>query len=134
MTENIPRMMTVRQVARTGLLSEHALRLMLKAGKLPAIFVGNKALINYDRLCEQLATLGADLTKEPAEFFICAAGSPIGGRRLLGHFTILSCRPFPKQPDMHPLQFLHGVRLFVGHPATSLLFPLRQVARTGLLS
>lgn len=47
MTENIPRMMTVRQVARTGLLSEHALRLMLKAGKLPAIFVGNKALINY---------------------------------------------------------------------------------------
>ncbi len=65
MTENIPRMMTVRQVARTGLLSEHALRLMLKAGKLPAIFVGNKALINYDRLCEQLSTLGADLTKEP---------------------------------------------------------------------
>ena len=45
MTENMPRMMTVRQVARTGLLSEHALRLMLKAGKLPAIFVGNKALI-----------------------------------------------------------------------------------------
>lgn len=64
MTKNVPRMMTVRQVARTGLLSEHALRLMLKAGKLPAIFVGNKALINYDRLCEQLATLGADLTKE----------------------------------------------------------------------
>lgn len=57
MTENVPRMMTVRQVARTGLLSEHALRLMLKAGKLPAIFVGNKALINYDRLCEQLSTL-----------------------------------------------------------------------------
>ena len=57
MTENVPRMMTVRQVARTGLLSEHALRLMLKAGKLPAIFVGNKALITYDRLCEQLSTL-----------------------------------------------------------------------------
>lgn len=55
MNENVPRMMTVRQVARTGLLSEHALRLMLKAGKLPAIFVGNKALINYDRLCEQLS-------------------------------------------------------------------------------
>lgn len=64
MTENVPRMMTIRQVARTGLLSEHALRLMLKAGKLPAIFVGNKALINYDRLCEQLSTLGTDLTKE----------------------------------------------------------------------
>lgn len=65
MTENIPRMMTVRQVARTGLLSEHALRLMLKAEKLPAIFVGNKALINYDKLCEQLSTLGADLNQKP---------------------------------------------------------------------
>jgi excisionase family DNA binding protein len=65
MTENVPRMMTVRQVARTGLLPEHALRLMLKAGKLPAIFVGNKVLINYDRLCEQLSTLGADLNQKP---------------------------------------------------------------------
>ena len=36
-----------------------------RAGRLPAIFVGNKALINYDRLCEQLSALGADLTKEP---------------------------------------------------------------------
>ena len=29
-----PNMMTVREVAKTGLLSEHALRIMLKAGKL----------------------------------------------------------------------------------------------------
>ena len=43
-----PNMMTVREIARTGLLSEHALRLMLKAGKLPAIYIGKKALINYD--------------------------------------------------------------------------------------
>jgi len=55
-----PNMMTVREIARTGLLSEHALRIMLKAGKLPAIYIGKKALINYDKLCEQLSALGED--------------------------------------------------------------------------
>jgi hypothetical protein len=54
---NKPKMMTVRQVARTGILPEHALRILLKAGKLPAIYVGKKALINFDRLCEDLTTL-----------------------------------------------------------------------------
>lgn len=52
-----PKMMTIREVARTGILPEHALRLLLKAGKLPAIYVGKKALVNYDRLCEDLTTL-----------------------------------------------------------------------------
>ena len=51
MADSQPNMMTVRQIAKTGLLSEHALRIMLKAGKLPAIYIGNKALINYDKLC-----------------------------------------------------------------------------------
>lgn len=53
-----PRMMTIREIAKTGLLPEHALRMMLKAGKLPAIYVGCKALINFDKLCEQLSALG----------------------------------------------------------------------------
>ena len=61
MTAGKPRMMTVREIARTGLMSEHALRLLLKAGKLPAIFIGRKALINYDSLCEQLRSLRADV-------------------------------------------------------------------------
>lgn len=61
MTDGKPRMMTVREIAKTGLMSEHALRLLLKAGKLPAIFIGKKALINYDRLCEQLQSLRADV-------------------------------------------------------------------------
>ena len=61
MTERKPCMMTVREIARTGLMSEHALRLLLKAGKLPAIFIGRKALINYDSLCEQLQSLRADV-------------------------------------------------------------------------
>ena len=54
-----PRMLTIRQVAATGLLPEHALRLMAKAGQLPSITVGEtkKILINYDRLVEQLQQL-----------------------------------------------------------------------------
>lgn len=62
--ENKPRMMTIREIASTGLLSEHALRLMLKEGKLPAIYIGKKALTNYNRLCEELQSLEADITKE----------------------------------------------------------------------
>lgn len=58
-----PTMMTVREIASTGLLSEHALRLMLKAGKLPAIYIGKKALINYDKLCAELHNLESDVSK-----------------------------------------------------------------------
>lgn len=67
MMKEQPNMMTVREIARTGLLSEHALRIMLKAGKLPAIFIGKKALINYDKLCEQLSALDADIEKQPEQ-------------------------------------------------------------------
>jgi len=56
--ETKPRLMTVREIARTGLMAEHALRLLLKQGKLPAIFINKKALVNYDRLCAQLESLG----------------------------------------------------------------------------
>ncbi len=51
---NEPYMMTVRQVARTGILSEYALRKLLHEDKLPAIYIGNRALINYTELCELL--------------------------------------------------------------------------------
>ena len=58
-TATHPRMLTIRQIAATGLLPEHALRLMAKAGQLPSITVGEtkKILINYDRLVEQLQQL-----------------------------------------------------------------------------
>ena len=54
-----PRMMTIRQIAATGLLPEHALRLMAKAGQIPCITVGEtrKILVNYDKLLTQLANL-----------------------------------------------------------------------------
>lgn len=54
-----PRMMTIRQIAATGLLGEHTLRMMAKAGQLPCITVGEtrKILVNYDKLLDQLANL-----------------------------------------------------------------------------
>ena len=64
-----PTMMTVREIAGTGLMSEHALRMMLKAGKLPAIFIGKKALINYDKLCEELQALEANVSKQEENDF-----------------------------------------------------------------
>lgn len=64
-----PTMMTIREIAGTGLMSEHALRMMLKAGKLPAIFIGKKALINYDKLCEELQALEANVAKQEEDDF-----------------------------------------------------------------
>lgn len=64
-----PTMMTVREIAGTGLMSEHALRMMLKARKLPAIFIGKKALINYDKLCEELQALEANVSKQEENDF-----------------------------------------------------------------
>lgn len=55
--KKIPQMMSIRQIAQTGLINESALRRMLKAGKVPAIYSGNKALINFDTLCEALSNL-----------------------------------------------------------------------------
>lgn len=64
-----PTMMTIRKIAGTGLMSEHALRMMLKAGKLPAIFIGKKALINYDKLCEELQALEVNVAKQEENDF-----------------------------------------------------------------
>ena len=50
-------MMTVRQVAATGILPESAIRNMLRENKIPAVYSGKKAFINFDLLCEQLSNL-----------------------------------------------------------------------------
>lgn len=57
-TTERPRMMTVREIAATGLLPENALRTMLRAGTIPAVYSGKKAYINYDNLCAYLNALG----------------------------------------------------------------------------
>ena len=50
----MPHMMTIRQVADTGVMSESTLRILLKQKRIPAVYIGNKALINYDKLIEFL--------------------------------------------------------------------------------
>lgn len=56
MTVEVPRFMSIREVARTGILSEYTLRLMEKQKRLPCVYAGRKCLINFDRLVEQLNT------------------------------------------------------------------------------
>lgn len=58
--ERVPRMMTIRQVAATGLLPETALRRLAAENRLPALRVGNRLLVNYDALIARLNALGGD--------------------------------------------------------------------------
>lgn len=51
---NTPIFLSIKETAKKGILSEHALRLMQKQGKLPHIMCGNKCMINYNLLLEQL--------------------------------------------------------------------------------
>ena len=53
-----PTLMTVRQIARTGILPEHALRALLKSGRITAVQVGRKAYINYDTNCRKRSRMG----------------------------------------------------------------------------
>ena len=56
-TNKIPKMMTVKEVAATGLLPESAIRRLLREKKIAAVYSGKKAFINFDMLCNQLANL-----------------------------------------------------------------------------
>lgn len=55
---------TIRQVAETGLLSEYTLRKLAKQGRLPAIYVGHKCLINLEQLKQQLCDLPGNVCKD----------------------------------------------------------------------
>lgn len=56
--EKIPRMMTIRETAKTGIFPETALRRLAAENRLPALKVGNRLLVNYDRLVQMLDELG----------------------------------------------------------------------------
>lgn len=63
MEMNVPRFMTIREVAKTGLLSEYTLRAMEKQKQLPCVYVGQrgkKCLVNFDRLVDQLNRLSPE--------------------------------------------------------------------------
>lgn len=56
-----PKLMTIREVAKTGILSEYTLRLLHKQGKLPCIELPRKTLVNYTLLVQQLQGLKGGL-------------------------------------------------------------------------
>ena len=60
LTSNLPRMRTIREVAKLGILSGCCLRKMQKEGRLPCMYAGAKCLINLDLLIDQLNNLGGD--------------------------------------------------------------------------
>ena len=49
-----PKFMTIREVARTNIIPEHHLRLMVAQGRCPGIYAGKKFMVNYGLLVEQL--------------------------------------------------------------------------------
>lgn len=51
-TTRLPKLMSIREVAQTGVIPEHALRRLIKEGKVPCIYSGRKALICFGKLCE----------------------------------------------------------------------------------
>ena len=53
------RYLTIRQAAKSGILSEHALRIMNKCGELPGFYVGVKFLIDTVALSKVLAEKAA---------------------------------------------------------------------------
>lgn len=56
-TTTTPKMLTIRQTAKTGILPENALRQLVKSGKCPHITTGNRVLINYTKLVQMLEEL-----------------------------------------------------------------------------
>lgn len=54
MINDVPRFMTIRETAKTGIMSEHNLRLMEKQGTLPGIYTGRTFRVNFNMLIELL--------------------------------------------------------------------------------
>ena len=56
-TVTVPRMMTIRNVAKTKILPENAIRVLVKQGKIPVLYSGNTAYIHFDKLVDFLNNL-----------------------------------------------------------------------------
>lgn len=48
------RMMSIREVASTGIIPEHALRILVREKRIPFVKIGTKVLVNYEVLSELL--------------------------------------------------------------------------------
>ena len=51
---NMPIFKTVRETARTGLISENQLRILVRSGRCPGIYRGSRFMVNVTALGEQL--------------------------------------------------------------------------------
>ena len=56
---NVPKLMTIRQVAKTGLIPEKALRQLVKQGIVKVLYSGNRAFVNYRSVCNVVNHLTA---------------------------------------------------------------------------
>ena len=56
-TLEFPIMMSIRDIAKTGVLPENAIRTMVKNGSIQVVHSGTKVLINFKLLCEYLNSL-----------------------------------------------------------------------------
>lgn len=54
MTGTTQKFQTIRQTAKTGIMSESNLRRMVAQGRCPGIYSGTRFLVNYELLVEQL--------------------------------------------------------------------------------
>lgn len=60
----MPKFKTIRQIAATGLISEHFLRGMVARGECPGIRSGNRFLVNENELIEKLTEMSRRTEKE----------------------------------------------------------------------
>ena len=56
-TPPLPRMMGVSQLCKVTGVSVSRIRKLVKEGKIPAFYSGNKVLINYAKFCELLDSI-----------------------------------------------------------------------------
>ena len=52
--KELPRMMTIREIAKTGIIPEHALRVMVRDGMVPHIKIGSRHLVNFNKVVDIL--------------------------------------------------------------------------------
>ena len=57
--DKLPRLMSIRQFAALGVLSEYATRLLVKRGKLPCVRINRKVLISVSEALRMLERGGA---------------------------------------------------------------------------
>jgi hypothetical protein len=67
MTEDTPKLQTIRQIAKSGLMPEHALRLLIKQGKLPVLYINSKALLDITVVIEYVKKLSEENLAERRE-------------------------------------------------------------------